>query len=66
MLNTTHKVAKVNRTIVISGEKKWIDESLKEVMDATKGRTCTLKRAIRSWKIFMFSFSNQFEQQDKI
>jgi hypothetical protein len=47
-------------------KKKWIDASLKEVMDATKGGTCTLKRAIRPWKIFMSSFSNQFEQQDKI
>jgi hypothetical protein len=38
------------------GEKKWIDESLKEVMDGMEGGTCSIKRAIRSWNIFMSSF----------
>jgi len=66
MLNTTHKVAKVNRTIVISGKKKRMDESLKKVMDGMEGGTCSIKRAIRSWNIFMFSFSKQFEWQDNI
>jgi hypothetical protein len=48
------------------GKKKWMDESLKEVMDGMEGGTCSIKRAIRSWNIFMFSFSKQFEWQDNI
>lgn len=59
MLNTTHKVAKVNRTIVTSGKKRKIDESLKEVMDGMEGGTCSIKRTIKSWNIFMSSFSDR-------
>jgi len=48
------------------GKEKGIDESLKEVMDEMEGGTCLVKKAIRSWNIFMYSFSSQFEWQDNI
>jgi hypothetical protein len=47
-------------------KEKGIDESLKEVMDGMEGGTSSVEKAIRSWNIFMYSFSSQFEWQGNI